>query len=410
MKGPWIKFFPSDFLNGVADMDDGQRGAYITVLCLIYDRGGAIPDDHAWLARRCGISRRKWTATRQQLLDMGKIQLTDAGELTNRRALKDLQERGQVSETRRTAADARWNAKQAELPMETGENGHSRNAYASTPEKTAAEQQNGRKLSEFSPKNPDLACTFSARENGLKNEESAENGHSGDANAYAYAFPLARARVPEARDIDNNNDQFKDATRVRAREGPAVAAGEDLHSLTMACCDAAGLSARIASRPALLAQSMDIVKGWRAAGVDIRGTALPIIERKLETMAEESANSLAYFSAAIDTGHSKAKRKRAAAPPPVLEPPQFEFTDEDARMVPFREALAKTVGANRYAQWCRAVLFQLADFQTDGDSALLLVKGRKSGLWNASRVWAAHHAAILTTAKAVLGVQRAWER
>jgi hypothetical protein len=101
----------------------------------------------------------------------------------------------------------------------------------------------------------------------------------------------------------------------------------------MACCEAAGLAARIASRPALLTQSLEIVKGWQSAGVDVLETAVPTIQEQLLNMTEP-AHSLAKFSAAIDTRHAKARHyaKRNGKPLPPPELPVFEFADEPAAM------------------------------------------------------------------------------
>ena len=60
-------------LDGMRALTLEQRGAYNTILDLIYDRGAPVPDDDRWLAGHMGCSVRKWLIIRQQLLDMGRI-------------------------------------------------------------------------------------------------------------------------------------------------------------------------------------------------------------------------------------------------------------------------------------------------------------------------------------------------
>lgn len=85
---PWYKRFPSDFIAGTMNLTLEQKGAYSMVLDLIYDRGGPIPDDSQWIARVCGCSTRKWNKIRADLIEHGKIHVTN-GLISNFRAEKD---------------------------------------------------------------------------------------------------------------------------------------------------------------------------------------------------------------------------------------------------------------------------------------------------------------------------------
>jgi uncharacterized protein YdaU (DUF1376 family) len=68
-----------------------ERGAYNTVLDLIYDRGAPIPDDARWLSGWMGCSLRKWTSLRDSLIAKGKLYLTDDGRIANVRADHELE-------------------------------------------------------------------------------------------------------------------------------------------------------------------------------------------------------------------------------------------------------------------------------------------------------------------------------
>lgn len=76
-------------LDGMAVLTLEERGAYNTLLDLIYERGAPVRDDDRWLSGWMGVSVRKWLSIRAQLISKGKIsvcQLQDGDGLTNSRA------------------------------------------------------------------------------------------------------------------------------------------------------------------------------------------------------------------------------------------------------------------------------------------------------------------------------------
>jgi uncharacterized protein YdaU (DUF1376 family) len=80
----WFKFDPNAALTGTLSLTLEERGAYYTVLCLIYDSEGSVADDEqilAWL--RCNA--RVWKRIREKLLKTGKLYI-HGGRLRNRRA------------------------------------------------------------------------------------------------------------------------------------------------------------------------------------------------------------------------------------------------------------------------------------------------------------------------------------
>lgn len=76
-----------------------ERGAYQTILDLIYDHGGPIADDERLLSAHMRCSMRKWRAIRGELLTKCKIRINRDGLLTNGRAEKELENSAKTSRT-----------------------------------------------------------------------------------------------------------------------------------------------------------------------------------------------------------------------------------------------------------------------------------------------------------------------
>ena len=104
---PFIKFFPGDFLGGTSGLTAAERGAYITILCLIWENDGPVTIDEARLARRCGMPKATFKRVFEALVDEGKLIVTDAG-ITNERAEKTLIDRQNRTQNATHAANSRW--------------------------------------------------------------------------------------------------------------------------------------------------------------------------------------------------------------------------------------------------------------------------------------------------------------
>ena len=89
MSAVWFKCFPSDFLNGMANLDADERGVYTSLIFMMYDERGSVVDDPRALARRCGVSTRRFNVIREKLIEGGKIQEKE-GRLFNKRVFKQL--------------------------------------------------------------------------------------------------------------------------------------------------------------------------------------------------------------------------------------------------------------------------------------------------------------------------------
>jgi hypothetical protein len=231
----YVKVDPSDLLTGMADLTDAERGVYVTLLTLMWDR--AVPlrcgsdIERQSLARLCGCTTRRFNITVKMLLDHDKLQLNN-GLLSNRRAIKTVLERGEISDVRREAANERWHGNAADKINKTGarsaENRQNVDAFASRVQQPALPLENAGLSSEKTEKKP--------RKNEDKIEinspETPENSQNGDANA----SPLARARVSELYNITTTpsvNLEVVESAKVFDDDDDD---DDETVELTLACC------------------------------------------------------------------------------------------------------------------------------------------------------------------------------
>ena len=86
----WYKRDPNAALHGMMGLSLQERGAYNTILDLIYTHDGCVEDNDrqisTWLG---GVDLRVWKRIRQRLLDTGKLYVHN-GHLRNRRADREV--------------------------------------------------------------------------------------------------------------------------------------------------------------------------------------------------------------------------------------------------------------------------------------------------------------------------------
>lgn len=104
----WYKRFPENALQGMMELTLEQRGAYNTVLDLIYSTGDRLRDDDRLLSVWCRCDIRVWRRCKARLFELGKLTSID-GFLRNARASNSVAE---------VLGSADFRAKSAEL---TGE-------------------------------------------------------------------------------------------------------------------------------------------------------------------------------------------------------------------------------------------------------------------------------------------------
>lgn len=81
----WYKRFVENALVGMKALTLEERGAYNTVLDLIYLHGGTLNDDNKFITGWLGVDVRIWKRIKVRLLALGKLRL-DGGKLRNDRA------------------------------------------------------------------------------------------------------------------------------------------------------------------------------------------------------------------------------------------------------------------------------------------------------------------------------------
>lgn len=87
----WYKRDPRAALTGMMELTLEERGAYNTILDLIYDREGDVPDDDRFIAGWCRCDVRVWKRIKARLVDLGKLYV-EAGKLRNERADRGVDE------------------------------------------------------------------------------------------------------------------------------------------------------------------------------------------------------------------------------------------------------------------------------------------------------------------------------
>ena len=85
----WVKWDPRAWLVGTSGLSLEERGAYDTILNLLYCRGGAVPDDDRANAHQLGIDLRVWRRLKGRLVALQKLS-TANGKITNERVSAEL--------------------------------------------------------------------------------------------------------------------------------------------------------------------------------------------------------------------------------------------------------------------------------------------------------------------------------
>lgn len=92
---PWFKCYPRDFNDGMMGLTLEERGAYVTILNVIYARGGPIDDDPSYFRALLCCSPKAWVKIRAALLVKRKlfeVSMDGIPSLMNRRAAEEIEE------------------------------------------------------------------------------------------------------------------------------------------------------------------------------------------------------------------------------------------------------------------------------------------------------------------------------
>ena len=88
---PYHRRYHQDALQGYRKLDLEQRGAYSTILDLIYDEGGPIDYNERWLAGELNCTVGKARKLISQLIELRKIYLTSNGKISNHRCEQEIE-------------------------------------------------------------------------------------------------------------------------------------------------------------------------------------------------------------------------------------------------------------------------------------------------------------------------------
>ena len=105
-----MKFYkrdPDRALAGMAELSLKQRGAYNSLLDLLYSRDGNVPDDDARVAKMMSCHWREWAAVKKELIGLGKVWVED-GVLRARRVQETIKEASDFSQDQSKRASKGW--------------------------------------------------------------------------------------------------------------------------------------------------------------------------------------------------------------------------------------------------------------------------------------------------------------
>lgn len=95
MPSPFFKCYPSDFLNGVADLSPNALAVYTICMMRMYDEDGSIPDNPVRIARRCNMRLPTCVKALSELEKGGKIE-RENGKIINPRVLAEIEKRREM--------------------------------------------------------------------------------------------------------------------------------------------------------------------------------------------------------------------------------------------------------------------------------------------------------------------------
>lgn len=91
MKVRRIDFSPDEWLSGAMSLKADQRGCYVTIIMMIYSHGRPVLDSDRDNAHACNVTIEKWRTIRANLIEKGKLYLTEDGRISNRRCEIELE-------------------------------------------------------------------------------------------------------------------------------------------------------------------------------------------------------------------------------------------------------------------------------------------------------------------------------
>jgi hypothetical protein len=103
----WYKRDPRAALTGMRGLTLEERGAYNTILDLIYCHDGALEDNERYICHELHCNIRKWKRLKARLLELGKLYV-HAGCLRNARADDEVLNFQRLVKVSAEKANKRW--------------------------------------------------------------------------------------------------------------------------------------------------------------------------------------------------------------------------------------------------------------------------------------------------------------
>lgn len=103
----WHKRDHNAALRGMANLTLEERGAYNTILDLIYAHDGALEDNPRDLCHSLNCNARRWQRLKARLLELGKIYI-HAGAIRNQRADDEILFAQRLVKVSAESANKRW--------------------------------------------------------------------------------------------------------------------------------------------------------------------------------------------------------------------------------------------------------------------------------------------------------------
>jgi len=103
----WYKRDPRAALAGMRNLTLEERGAYNTILDLIYIHDGALEDDARFICRELSTNIRGWRRLKARLLDLGKIYIHN-NHIRNERADDEVVFAQRMAKVSEMFANKRW--------------------------------------------------------------------------------------------------------------------------------------------------------------------------------------------------------------------------------------------------------------------------------------------------------------
>lgn len=116
----WHPRYHGAALEGMRRLSLEERGAYTTLLDLMYERAGGVPDDERFISGWLGCSTRLWRSIRERLISAGKIRI-EGDLIVNDRAAEELRSQS-VRSRKRAESGAKGGRTQNETKPVANEN------------------------------------------------------------------------------------------------------------------------------------------------------------------------------------------------------------------------------------------------------------------------------------------------